>query len=72
MLRLYTHHSEICFDYLVTGRDIPLSGISQAIEPFFNLLCCRLNLYDTMTFFDTLEAAHGDIIGSVRYQDFSR
>ena len=71
VLRLYTCKDSVCFGYLVSGRDIPLKGIEQSIGPFFNLLCCSLQLPDTMTLQSAVEAAHTDYVDNVRYQDFS-
>lgn len=71
VLRIFTEQDDVSFGYLVSGRDIPLKGIEQAIGPFFNLLCCHLHLDGAMTLQDALEVAQADGVESARFQDFS-
>ena len=71
VLRIYTHQDDISFGYVVSGRNLPLKGSLEAVGPYFNLLCCRLNLNSEITLSDILEAAQADAISSIRHQDFS-
>ena len=71
VLRLYTQQSSISFGYLVSGRDIPLSGIQSLIGPVFNLLPCHVSLGEDMTLHGALELLHADNVKSVQYNDFS-
>ncbi|MCJ1278461.1 hypothetical protein MMC21_006278 [Puttea exsequens] len=71
VLHLHTHQDDICFGYLVSGRDIPVAGVARCIGPFFNLLCCRLQVQDSMTLLDVLQIAQADAVESVRHQNCS-
>ena len=42
VLQAYTGLDEVCFGYLVSGRDIPVQDINEAIGVFINMLVCRV------------------------------
>ena len=42
VLRVYLCKNEVCFGHIVSGRDIPIAGIQDAIGPFINFLICHL------------------------------
>jgi non-ribosomal peptide synthase protein (TIGR01720 family) len=45
-LSAYTGVDQVCFGYLVAGRDVPVKGINDAIGPFINMLICSMNMED--------------------------
>lgn len=42
VLRFYTGSDQVCFGYLVSGRDISVPGVETIIGPFINMLICRM------------------------------
>lgn len=42
VLRVYTNAEQVCFGYLVSGRDAPIDGIEDIVGPFLNLLVCKV------------------------------
>ncbi|KAH7329601.1 hypothetical protein B0I35DRAFT_507853 [Stachybotrys elegans] len=44
VLQAYTGLDDVCFGYLVSGRDVPVDGIDEAIGVFINMLVCRVIL----------------------------
>jgi amino acid adenylation domain-containing protein/non-ribosomal peptide synthase protein (TIGR01720 family) len=47
VLRAFTNSDEVCFGYLVSGRDIPVDGASNCVGVFINMLICRLDISPT-------------------------
>lgn len=44
VLSYYTNSDEVCFGYMVSGRDIPVEGIDRVCGPLANLLVNRVDL----------------------------
>lgn len=43
VLRAYTGLQEVCFGYLVSGRDADVEGVAETIGAFINMLVCRMD-----------------------------
>ena len=71
VLRTQINLDKICFGYLVSGRDIPLEGIEQAVGPFFKLLVSGSHIPTASTLSSVLESTHGNWVRSLPFQDFS-
>ncbi|KAL9079438.1 MAG: hypothetical protein Q9157_001692 [Trypethelium eluteriae] len=71
ILRCYTNSNEICFGYLVSGRDAPVSGIQDAVGAFINILVCRINLLENVQLGDALEQIQTDVVQSMAHQHSS-
>ncbi|KAJ9404992.1 hypothetical protein DTO045G8_7318 [Paecilomyces variotii] len=71
VLRCYTGSGDICFGYLASGRDIPVSGIQDAIGAFINMLVCRIRLTDELSLIDVLLRAKTDFVRSMEHQAVS-
>ena len=54
IIRAYTLADDVCFGYLVSGRDVPIAGINELIGPLINLLVCRIRFGGLKTFEDLL------------------
>jgi amino acid adenylation domain-containing protein/non-ribosomal peptide synthase protein (TIGR01720 family) len=44
VLRCYTGSDQVCFGYLVSGRDVAVEGIEEVVGPFINMLICRMEV----------------------------
>ncbi|KAH8757073.1 hypothetical protein BGZ57DRAFT_802778, partial [Hyaloscypha finlandica] len=44
VLQSYVGTDDVCFGYLVSGRDVPLPGIEDLVGAFSNVLICRTDL----------------------------
>lgn len=44
VLRSYVKCNEVCFGYVVSGRDTPLDGIEEAIGTYIGQLVCRVDI----------------------------
>lgn len=71
VLRCYTGCDDVCFGYLTSGRDIPVSGIQDAVGAFINMLICRLKLNNEVKLIDVLLAAKMDFVRSMEHQSVS-
>jgi amino acid adenylation domain-containing protein/non-ribosomal peptide synthase protein (TIGR01720 family) len=71
VLRAFTGSDDICFGYLTSGRDIPLSGIEDAIGPFINMLVCRTKFSSDLTLGQLLESTQEDYINNTKHQHVS-
>lgn len=65
VLRCYTGTDDVCCGYLTSGRDIPLSGIENAVGLFINLLVCRLQSDSNLPILSILQRNESDFIRSL-------
>ncbi|KAF5679391.1 peptide synthetase [Fusarium heterosporum] len=47
ILRSFVGCDDICFGYVVSGRDVPLPNLEQAIGTYIGQLPCRIQIQDT-------------------------
>ena len=71
VLRCYTNSNDICFGYLVSGRDAPVKSIQDAVGAFINILVCRMNLGDDCLLAKALEQTQSDFVRSMAHQHSS-
>ncbi|KAI9691601.1 MAG: NRPS [Bathelium mastoideum] len=71
ILRSYTNSNDICFGYLVSGRDAPVEGVQEAVGAFINILVCRMSLSHTTQVGEALEQAQNDFAQSLAHQHSS-
>ncbi|KAF9636542.1 putative nonribosomal peptide synthase protein [Lasiodiplodia theobromae] len=69
VLQAYTGSRQVCFGYLVSGRDIPIDNIDSAIGAFINMLVCRVNLADAVG--SVLDKIQEDSVTSLQHQHCS-
>jgi hypothetical protein len=43
-LAAYTGKDSVCFGYLASGRDMPISGLGESIGAYANLMICRADI----------------------------
>ena len=65
VLRVYTESDEVCFGYLVSGRNAPVRGIEDAVGTFINMLICRMNLSDSLPLNQALDQIQTDFVRSM-------
>lgn len=71
VLRNYTDLDTICFGYLVSGRDVPVKSIEEAVGPFINMLICRMNINDRLKASEVLKKVQDDYGNSLEHQNVS-
>ncbi|KAF4501274.1 non-ribosomal peptide synthetase [Fusarium agapanthi] len=71
VLQAYTGLDDVCFGYLVADRDVPVSGIGEAIGVFISMLVCRVRL-DPSTSLDTaLRTIQEDLATAMNHKNVS-
>nr|RBQ92261.1 hypothetical protein FVER53263_11762 [Fusarium verticillioides] len=71
VLQAYTGLDDVCFGYLVADRDVPISGIDDAIGVFISMLVCRVRL-DPSTILNTaLRTMQDDLATAMNYKNVS-
>lgn len=68
VVRCYTGSNEVCFGYLTSGRDLPVSGIEDAVGLFVNMLICRVNFTDGLQLGQALKQVQTDYVRSAPHQ----
>ncbi|OJJ42483.1 hypothetical protein ASPZODRAFT_137284 [Penicilliopsis zonata CBS 506.65] len=71
VLRAYTASQDVCFGYMVSGRDIPVDNIYEAVGPFINLVVCRVDVRDEVVVRDLLEKTQADYLNCLPHQHTS-
>ncbi|KAL8792919.1 MAG: hypothetical protein Q9195_004496 [Heterodermia aff. obscurata] len=67
----YSGVEDVCFGYLVSGRDAPIQGASEMIGPLINMMICRLRLDNSSSMLNLLEQVQTDFARSFRHQHVS-
>ena len=57
VLRAYTGTEDVCFGYLSSGRDVPLTDIHDAAGPYINMMICRMAIDSKNTVAEALHSA---------------
>lgn len=69
VLRAFTGMDHVCFGYLVSGRDIHVDGIHDAIGAFINMLVCRVDLDErSSALMNALESTRENFGNSLQHQ----
>jgi amino acid adenylation domain-containing protein/non-ribosomal peptide synthase protein (TIGR01720 family) len=71
VLQAYTGLDDVCFGYLVAERDVPVSGIDEAIGVFISMLVCRVRLDPSTSLGDVLRAIQEDLATAMNYKNVS-
>ena len=70
VLRCYTGAEQVCFGYIVSGREVPVEGIQQAVGPFINMLPVVDNR-PSLSAVQLLEAVQADYAAGLEHQHVS-
>lgn len=68
VLRAYTGSDNVLFGYITSGRDVPLTGIEDAVGLFINLLVCRINAAPGSRLYELTEKTKADYIAGLVHQ----
>lgn len=71
ILRCYTTSKSVCFAYVTSGRDAPVSNIEGAVGPFINVLINHMLLDSDMPLLDVLRVNQDDNVDNLKYQNCS-
>ncbi|KAF4342274.1 non-ribosomal peptide synthetase [Fusarium beomiforme] len=71
VLQAYTGLNDVCFGYLVAEREVPVTGIDQAIGVFVSMLVCRVRLDPSNSLNDILRAMQEDLTTAMNYKNVS-
>ena len=70
VLRAYTGLGTVCFGYLTSGRDIPVSGAERTIGPFINMLTSRVSLESDESLLSLAQKNQGQYLSSLEFQHY--
>lgn len=68
VLRVYTNAEQVCFGYLVSGRDAPIEGIEDIVGPFLNLLVCKVPFDQASSPRKILQDLQGQFVAGLPHQ----
>ncbi|KAL8782677.1 MAG: hypothetical protein Q9213_005185 [Squamulea squamosa] len=68
VLGRYVDTEDVCFGYLVAGRDAPVQGAVQMVGPLINMMVCRLRLDPNLSALVLLEQVRADFTRSLGHQ----
>ncbi|KAF5643094.1 non-ribosomal peptide synthetase [Fusarium sp. NRRL 52700] len=71
VLQAYTGLDDVCFGYLVADRDVPVSGIDEAIGVFISMLVCRVRLDPSTSLDNALRTIQEDLATAMNYKNAS-
>ncbi|XWW94242.1 hypothetical protein V2A60_002185 [Cordyceps javanica] len=75
VLGSYVGSDDVCFSYVNSGRQAPISGIEDAVGAFVDVMICRMKLLETTLVSQALSKAKHDVIeglsrpGSFLFED---
>ncbi|KAM0346346.1 hypothetical protein ACHAPU_005777 [Fusarium lateritium] len=69
VLQAYTRHDDVCFGYLVSGRDLPIDNINDAVGVFISMLVCRVSLHPSTTLGDVLVTVQENVTAAIMHKD---
>ncbi|KAI0103211.1 hypothetical protein GGR51DRAFT_257654 [Nemania sp. FL0031] len=72
VLRIYTGQDDVCFGYLVSGRDVPVDKIETLVGVVCNVLIIRMHLDSCDTGIELLVKAQDDWVNSLPHQFVSQ
>jgi amino acid adenylation domain-containing protein/non-ribosomal peptide synthase protein (TIGR01720 family) len=71
VLRMYTGSEDVCYGYLVSGRDIPLNGIEESIGPFINMMVSRTHLTEESSLLELAQQKQAEYAAGIEHQSCS-
>ncbi|KAK5988824.1 Nonribosomal peptide synthetase 32 [Cladobotryum mycophilum] len=71
VLRSFTSLEDVCFSYVTSRRQTPLSGIQDAVGLFIDALFCRLHLKGDTPIREVLSLVGEDFTHSLPYQNIT-
>ncbi|KAI1051402.1 hypothetical protein LB506_003776 [Fusarium annulatum] len=71
VIQAYTGLDDVCFGYLVADRDVPVSGIDEAIGVFISMLVCRVRLDPSTNLDNALRTIQDDLATAMNHKNAS-
>jgi amino acid adenylation domain-containing protein/non-ribosomal peptide synthase protein (TIGR01720 family) len=71
VLQAYTGLDDVCFGYLVAGRDLPVRNIDKAIGVFINMLICRVRLDAATNLGEVLRTVQAELVEGMQHKQVS-
>ncbi|PIG85889.1 hypothetical protein AARAC_001783 [Aspergillus arachidicola] len=71
VLRCFTGSENVCFGYVKSGRDAPVTNIEDAVGPFIHVAACHLDLSGDREILDVLHDNQERLVQSMAYQYIS-
>lgn len=71
VLQAYTGLDDVCYGYLVAGRDIPVRDIDEAIGVFINMLVCRVRLDPSTSLGHLIKTVQDDLAAAMNHKQVS-
>ncbi|KIA75688.1 nonribosomal peptide synthase [Aspergillus ustus] len=70
ILRAYVGETDVCFGFLVSGRELPFAGASDVGGPLINMLTTRLRLAGDARLCELLQGVQADFLACRRHQTY--
>ncbi|KAM0205673.1 hypothetical protein ACHAQI_008962 [Fusarium lateritium] len=71
VLRSFVGCDEVCFGYVVSGRDVPLANVEQAIGTYIGQLPCRIHIQDKDSVTEVAQKLQDDFSNGLSHQHMS-
>lgn len=71
ILRSFVGCDEVCFGYVVSGRDVPLVNVEQAIGTYIGQLPCRISIQDKDSVLEVAQKLQDDFFNGLSHQHMS-
>jgi amino acid adenylation domain-containing protein len=71
VLRSFVGCDEVCFGYVVSGRDVPLANVEQAIGTYIGQLPCRIHIQDKDSVIEVAQKLQDDFFNGLSHQHIS-
>ncbi|KAH7245532.1 hypothetical protein BKA59DRAFT_397427 [Fusarium tricinctum] len=71
VLRSFVGCDEVCFGYVVSGRDVPLPNVEQAIGTYIGQLPCRIYIQDKDSVLEVAQKLQDDFFNGLSHQHMS-
>lgn len=72
LLSKWLSKPDICFGYVLSGRDAPIEGAQEIVGPFLNMLPCCINIGQSCSVSGLLNTVQADFLQSLPHQFWSR
>ncbi|KAG5930353.1 NRPS protein, partial [Claviceps africana] len=70
-LATYTGTDSVCFGYIASGRDLPITGLVDAVGAFANIMVCRANISRDWSKQRFVQYLHHQVLEDMGYQHCS-
>jgi hypothetical protein len=72
LLSKWLSKPDICFGYVLSGRDAPIEGAQETVGPFLNMLPCCIDISQSCSVSELLSMVQADFFQSLPHQFWSQ